>query len=151
MQCVSDRFLRRSEQSDLQHSSVRVYTWINMWLSMTGQSSKSHFNATCKLSNKLITPGYCHVCVQLCVCVCLRCVTSVSTPLSCICVWVSEHLCVNLDSYQFEPESLCMTDCFVCLTTTEKRSISPFAFLSSLRLSLSLPLWLGVSICSVPP
>ena len=69
MQCVSDRFLRRSEQSDLQHSSLRVYTWINMWLSMTGQSSKSHFNATCKLSNKLITPGYCHVCVQLCVCV----------------------------------------------------------------------------------
>ncbi|KAF3834842.1 hypothetical protein F7725_027400 [Dissostichus mawsoni] len=35
---------------------------------------------------------------------------------------VGAFVCVNLDSYQFE--SLCMTDCFVCLTTIEKGSIS---------------------------
>lgn len=101
------------------------------WIAI--QSSKAHFNARCKLGNKVITlNNYC-VCAQVC------CITSVSIiAVMNLCMGVIARVCVNLDSYHIEPKSLCMTDCFVCLTTIEKGSISVLASLSSLCLSRAL-------------
>ena len=95
-----------------------AYIWIHTPLSVMGQLSnhQCHIYARCKLADN-------HWATTLCVCVC------VCVQLNCLCVHeavmdlnVGALVCVILDSYQFE--SLCMTDCFVCLTTIEKGSIS---------------------------
>lgn len=67
-----------------------------------------------------------------------------------LCMSVGAFVCGNLDSYLFE--SLCMSDCFVCLTTTEKGSISHFASLSLFlcdRVSLSTQFHLKRSFSSL--